>query len=84
MVDTIGSRKARIARTNFLPAMLPKNHSSNALLQNKSPITLDYNRMYVKIHILIWITWSLNGRLANDVRFFVHFTAMKRSRAQIS
>lgn len=30
------------------------------------------------------VTWSLKGRLAKEVRFFVHFTAMKSSRADIS
>jgi hypothetical protein len=29
-------------------------------------------------------TWSLNGKLAKDVRFFVHLTAIKSNLAQIS
>lgn len=30
------------------------------------------------------LTWSLNGRLEKTGRFFAHFTAMKRSRAEVS
>ena len=33
---------------------------------------------------LYGFTWSLNGRLANEVKFLTHLTAMKRSLAQIS
>ena len=31
-----------------------------------------------------WPTWSRNGRLAKEVKFFVHLTAMNSKRAQIS
>lgn len=59
---------------------------------NKQPILFfEAAKIFLNQHTIVEftfavsnLTWSLNGRLEKTGRFFAHFTAMKRSRAEVS
>ena len=54
------------------------------LLQKCDLKKIDLKNFFIFAILCRYSTWSRKGRLAKEVKFLVHLTAMKSNRAQIS